>query len=113
MEPSLDVLGPVPGKAKKRTVFIHKAPSMRKSKLHLFECMDASGEVLQGIECKDGSYIVGLDAWRICNKMDTPSYPIKRYLFKKELLKAVKILPKRQKGYYLQPETEDKRWNTM
>lgn len=69
----------------------------------LFHCRDRkTGEVLQGIAYTDGSQAVGIDIWRLLYKMDYPSFPIKTYPSRGDLVIDLQLINK-PKGYYIEP----------
>ncbi len=69
-----------------------------------FTCIDKSKEVLQGIIFKDQSVIVGMDSWRLLNRMDSCEYPFRRYDTLLTAKEDITIVPTRT-AYYL-PFTE-------
>lgn len=73
-----------------------------------FTCRRKSdGEILQGIS-RNNQYIIGVDAWRMLNKMDCCSYPLYVYEDIRKLLADVSVLPQtKQKAYYIVPEREE------
>lgn len=68
----------------------------------LFTCASLKNkELLQGIAYSDGTYKVGYDCWRILNKMDFCSYPVKTYDSKEKLEKDITVIQDRPKAFYL------------
>lgn len=60
---------------------------------------------LQGILYTDGTVDVGIDAWRLMNKADFPSYPIKHYVNISVMKKDYRFI-KIRKPYYFNRKEE-------
>ena len=84
-----------------------KRPDYRRDMpVERFLCVDKeTGETLQGIEYLSGKVLIGFDAWRILNRMDSCSYEYRVYRNKEEAMQRVSIKKPAPKAYYV-PESD-------
>lgn len=77
--------------------------SQRKKKCTFCCRYDGAGndfrELMQGILYSDRSCLIGIDVWRLLNRMDTCEYPYKRY---ESIEKANVTIVPAPKVYYLE-----------
>ena len=58
-------------------------------------------EELQGLIAQNGAVYVGIDVWRMLNRSDFCSYPIKKYSSITDAMRDIVNVRKRYKPYYM------------
>lgn len=76
---------------------------LKKEIIKKFVCKTKiNGEILYGIRYQYGACLVGIDAWRSLNPIDSCSYPCKWYKNMDEVLKDMELIKKRNEIYYME-----------
>lgn len=93
-------------RAKQKNSWSYDRPKKEKDMpVSYFKCKRyTDGEILQGVSYFSGTVIIGGDAWRLLDKMDSCSYAYKVYENMESALKEVSIVQSQSKAYYL-PDT--------